>query len=291
VPFNYMEGDCKPKILPPDRSFSLFSWNICGLPGFAITSGGVLPCDYRIDAIIEKIVQNDADINCLCEVFDIKSAIYICMNIKQKGYIHFYFNMGPRRLGVSAGLLVASKYNIQSPEFSPFPQNSLFGISKYASKGVFAFDLESQGEHFARIFSTHLQHSEEATFPRVEEVEARQTQMRIIIDKIQAIREKCLVAITGDLNIDDTEYRQSSWQALFQKGDQLALHTWGGNAFCAQLTGRRVSGPRNLDHTMVLRGTAHSIQTSLVEAGFDPAVFKGSALSDHNGLFSRITLM
>ena len=115
--------------------------------------------------------------------------------------------------------------------------------------------------------------------------------MQIIVDKVNTVRDRCIV-VTGDLNLDDGEYRNSSWQARFQKGDQFgdALKTWGGDEFCAQLVGKRVSGPLNLDHTMVLNGTACSIETNLVETGYDPAVFKEGVLSDHGGLFSKITV-
>jgi hypothetical protein len=41
---------------------------------------------------------------------------------------------------------------------------------------------------------------------------------------------------------------------------------------------------------MVLKKTACSIETTLVETGFDPAIFKTDALSDHNGLFSKIVI-
>lgn len=289
-PFIHVQGSEEPKSLPADRSFSLLSWNICCVgAGYSISDGGVLPWSFRIDGVIEKIVEKDADVNCLYETFDSKSAFYICEQLKQRGYNHFYFNIGPKAVGVSSGILIASKYKIHNPEFSPYPQDSLVGRTKNAAKGVFSFNLMSRGEHFARIYSTHLQHSEEPQFPTAEEVEARRKQMQIVVGKVNTIRDRCVV-VTGDLNLDDEEYRNSSWQARFQKGDQFGdgLKTWGGDEFCARLVDKRVSGSLNLDHTMVLNGTARAIETSLVETGYDPAVFKEGVLSDHGGLFSKI---
>lgn len=231
-------------------------------------------------------------VNCLYETFDVNAAFHICEQLKQRGYNDFYFNIGPKAVGVSSGILIGSKYKIHNPAFSPFPQDSLVGRTKNAAKGVFSFDLQGRrGENFARIYATHLQHSEEPAFPTAEEVEARRKQMQIIVDKIDVVRDRCIV-VTGDLNLDDEEYRDSSWQDRFQKGDPFGdgLKTWGGDEFCARLVGKRVSGPLNLDHTMVLNGTAHSIETSLVETGYDPAVFKEGVLSDHDGLFSTITV-
>ena len=287
-PFIYVQGPGTSKILPPDRSFSLLSWNICCVgAGYPISDGGVTPWCSRVDKVIEKIVEKDADINCLYETFDSKSAFYLSEKLKEKGYNHIYLNIGPKAIGVSSGIMVASKYKITQPEFSLFPKSSLVGRTKNAAKGTFSFDLESQGASFARIYSTHLQHSEEPEFPTEEEVLARAQQMQIILDKALQIKDRCVV-ITGDLNLDDHEYENSSWKDLFQKQIDPSAKTWGGDSFCAKLVGKRVSGPLNLDHTMVLNGSAKSLETTLVETGYDPEVFKEDALSDHEGLFSKI---
>lgn len=289
-PFIYVHGDAQDKTLPLDGSFSLLSWNICCVcAGYSISDGGVVPWEQRIDAIIDKILDTNADVNCLYETFDAKSAFYIAERLKQKGYNHIYFNIGPRAIGVSSGILIASKYKIAGVEFTPFPQDALVGRTKNASKGIFAFDLESCGESFARIHSTHLQHSEESLFPTEEEVEARKKEMQIMMDKVCAVRDRCIV-VTGDLNLDDDEYNSSSWQHYFQKGDAYydPDRTWGGNEFFALLKGERVSGPLNLDHTMILNGTARSISTSLVRTGFNAAMYQPEALSDHEGLLSII---
>jgi hypothetical protein len=66
--------------------------------------------------------------------------------------------------------------------------------------------------------------------------------------------------------------------------------TWGGDGYCASLMGKKASNPLNLDHTMVVKGTAEGIYTYLVPTGFDGNVFNQDALSDHHGLFSTITL-
>jgi hypothetical protein len=113
--------------------------------------------------------------------------------------------------------------------------------------------------------------------------------MEIVVDRVRAGSDTCTV-VTGDLNLDDDEYRASPWRHLFQKGDryQDPSRTWGGDAFCANLVGKRVSGPLNLDHTMLVAGTGRGIETSLVDPGYDGWRFTAGALSDHGALLSRI---
>lgn len=291
-PFLYVKGEAEDKQLSADGTFSLLSWNICCVgAGYSITDGGVTPWTFRIDSICDKIVEKDADVNCLYETFDTHSAFYLCEKLKKKGYSHFYFNIGPKAVGVSSGIFIASKFAIDMPEFTLFPLDSLVGRTKNAAKGVFAFDLQSKGKNFARLHATHLQHSEECSCSTEEEVTARRKQMDIVVNKIDRVRGKCVV-LTGDLNLDDHEYNASTWKDRFQKGDLYRDpdRTWGGNAFCARIAGYRVSQGLNLDHTMVVAGTARSIQTSLVKTGFDPEKYQREALSDHAGLFSKITV-
>ncbi len=289
TPYVHMQEATEKKILPADRSFSLLSWNICCVnAGFSITDAGVMHWSYRIDDIIKKVAEKDADVNCLTEVFDINTAYYLCEKLKTKGYSDFYFNIGANPIGISSGIFIASKYSIKNPEFTRFPLHSLVGRTKAAAKGVFAFDLESQGEHFVRVHSTHLQHSEEPEFPTVEEVEARRIQMQIIIDKVNGVRDRCAI-LTGDLNLDDEEYKRCFWQHLFERMDfGDSDKTWGGDAFCSSIVERLlISGPLNLDYTLITPGTAHPVENSLVITGFDGTEFKKEALSDHAGLFSR----
>lgn len=272
------------------NSFSLFSWNVCCVgAGYPITDGGVVPWADRIDAIIHKIAEKNADVNCLYELFDANAAFLLCEKLKEHGYSHFYLNIGPQATGVSSGILIASKYKMKNPEFCPFSQDMLIGRTKYAAKGVFSFDLEGDGGLFARIYSTHLQHSEEPEFPTSDEIEARRRQMELIVEKINGVRDRCIV-LTGDLNLDDREYASSLWHKQFQKGDDFVGKTWGGDGFCARLMDKRVSGPLNLDHTMILKGSARSIRTTLIETGFDPEIYQEGALSDHAGLLSEIVV-
>jgi exonuclease III len=290
-PFVYLKGNAEEKKLSKDKSFNLLSWNICGINGgYCISDGGVVPWSERIDKIIEKILSTDSDVICLNEVFDIKTGYYLFKKLKDK-YSHFYFNIGPRAIGVNSGLMVACKYQVGDPKFISYPKEFLVDRTKSSEKGVFSFDLIDRNNNFARIFSTHLQHSEEPSFSTQEEKIARKKEMELIIEKIKEIKNKAII-LTGDLNLDDDEYKISSWSKNFLKKVifQHPLYTWGGDSFCAKMVGKRVSSSLNLDHTLIVKNTASNIKSSLIETGYIASKFQKEALSDHLGLFSTINI-
>ncbi len=272
------------------REFTLFSWNVCCVAGgYAITDGGVTPWKERIEQIAQKIIEKKADVNCLYELFDLKAALYLKERLKQAGYTHFVYNVGPQGFGVSSGMMVASKYEIDQIAFDPFPQETLVGRTKWCQKGVLSFDLCGGSQSFARVFSTHLQHSEIPTSPTEEEERARHQQMQIVLEKMEKVRDRCLI-LTGDLNLEKREYQSSGWQSRFVKDGSLTGKSWGGDAFCAHLVGKPESPPLNLDYTLLWQGTAQKITSTLVETGYLASEYRQEALSDHEGIFSVIHL-
>ncbi|NNM43539.1 MAG: hypothetical protein HKM07_04285 [Chlamydiae bacterium] len=291
-PFLYYKGQAEEKVMKDDQ-FSHLSWNVCFVcGGYSISDGGVTPWPERIEAVTDQIYAEDADVVCLYEVFDTKSGLQLYEKLKDN-YAHFYFNIGPKAVGVSSGIFVASKYKIVDPEFSAFPQEALVGRTKHAAKGVFDFSIQSQGRNFSRIFATHLQHSEQCDFPTAEEVAARKMELDIIMKRIDAVRDKSLaLVLTGDLNLDEKELAAFPWSAHFIRDTSLVgKPTWGGDGFCATMVGKKVSPPLTLDYTLVKKGTAQEIFSSLVETDFDGKVYRESALSDHSGIKSSIEVV
>lgn len=283
-PFLFLKGDGEIKSLEGNQ-FSLLSWNVCCVPGgYPISDGGVLPWADRIGDIAQKIREEKTDVIALYEVFDLSAGFQLYEALKSD-FPFFYFNIGPRAIGASSGMFVASRFEIENPTFMAFPKEMLVGRTKNSEKGVFSFDLSDHGAVFATIFSTHLQHSEECEFPTKEEVVARKQEMEMIMGKVDQIKDRCLI-LTGDLNLDEKEFENSAWSSTFLR--ERTMPTWLGDQFCAQLVGKRPSGPLLYDYALVRNGT---VETQLVKTGYDPTKFKQEALSDHEGLFSRITLI
>lgn len=289
-PFLYFHNSSAiDKQLNVEGNFSLLSWNVCCVPGgYCISDGGVVPWERRVDAILEKINETGADVNCLYETFDTTSAHYIAKKLSENGYGYVYYNIGAQALGVSSGMLVASKYPISRAQFHAFPKETLVGRTKAAAKGVFSFELQSNGSSFARVFSTHLQHSEIPAEPTAEEIRARSSQMQIILRLMENNEEQLCSILTGDLNMDISEYSENQWDRSFQRDADFDHNTWAGDEYSARLMQKAISGELTLDHTALYRGTGVSIDTGLLDPLYDPSQYRSSALSDHAGLISQI---
>ena len=118
-PYIYLTGEAEEKQLT-DPSISLLSWNLCCVSGgYSITDGGVLPWPSRINQLISALRSQDADVICLYEIFDIQTALRLVKELKNI-YSHFYFNIGPKSIGLSSGLCVASKIKLVDLEFIRF---------------------------------------------------------------------------------------------------------------------------------------------------------------------------
>jgi endonuclease/exonuclease/phosphatase family metal-dependent hydrolase len=160
----------------------------------------------------------------------------------------------------------------------------LVGRTKFCEKGVFSCNIENDKKERVYIFSTHLQHSEECDFPTDEEKVARMRQMELIQKKVDAVKDRGLVVLTGDMNCDDAEFDRSIWKNS-KRVRFLDSKTWGGDQFCAELVKKRISGPLNLDYTCIADGPFQGdIQTTLIKTGFSGAEFRKEAFSDHEAL-------
>lgn len=267
------------------RHFSLLSWNVCCAPGgYSITDGGVLPWKSRLEGLAQAIIEADADVVCLSEVFDIQTAHALIDSLETR-YAHFYYHMGSHALGPSSGLFVASKLATRCPRFLPFPVEFLEGRAKFCKKGVFCFEIESQGKTVAQILSTHLQHSEKPSEPTLNELEARKKEMDMIVEQM-VVSEELVTILTGDLNLDENELGKSSWKGLFERGQVAAGFTWGGDVCSASFLGKSPSVACTLDYTLALKKRGLELHTTLIEDNFEAAAFHVDALSDHKALYS-----
>jgi endonuclease/exonuclease/phosphatase family metal-dependent hydrolase len=287
-PFLYFKGDAEEKKWE-GTTLSLLSWNLCCVSGgYSITDGGVLPWHFRFKQCAQAIREQNADILCLYEIFDIQTALGLYEALK-KEYSHFYFNIGPHAIGLSSGLFIASKLPVEQAEFVPFPKAHFDGRAKHCKKGFFSFELLHGDMNFVRIYATHLQHSECPENPTEGELKAREQEMGLIVAHMKHYQDQtCL--LTGDLNLEEKEMHAARWSQYFDHGSIEGCGcTWGGDAFCSMLLGKPVSPPLNLDHTLMTKRSKAILKTFYVDTGFEGDAFNASALSDHKGLLSIVS--
>src|SRR3989344_6617069 len=299
-PYIYLERTGKGKTLPEDKKITLVSHNQCYMPaGYCITDGQVTPASdkERMNANLQKIKALNPDIVCLYEVPDICDAEYISSQLPE--YPFLIPVAGVRTIGPSSMMYVASKYEIakDSIEFVSFVKGTeLTGRAQYSEKGVLSFDIISQGSKapIATIISTHLQHSEIPANPENDDRKARAVQMNKITNQIKAkIEQNGAVIFTGDLNQEESELNafldqhQIHW--LRRDPAVQGTSTWGGDKWCADLMGKPSSGPLTLDYTLIA-GKATAISTRIIGTGYSGLEFRPAATSDHDLLFSTITV-
>ena len=293
-PYIYIEKEGFAKVLPENRQFTLVSHNQCYMTaGYSISDGQVTPPSdkERMDANIQKVKDLNPDVICLYEVPDICDADYIASKLPEYPFIIPV--AGPRAIGPSSMMFAASKYQIveDSIEFVPFTKgDEVTGRAQHSEKGFLSFDLISDASKnpFATVISTHLQHSEIPTAPDAEELASRKKQLDKIAKKIDDKSEQTVI-LTGDLNLEEHELKPflEKWK---RDGEIEGQPTWNGDEWCAKLMGKAPSDPLVLDYTLIA-GKEAEISTKIKKMkGYSSPEFKPKALSDHNLLFSTITL-
>ncbi len=296
----YVEKAKKGKKLPEDKKITLVSHNQCYMPaGYSITDGQVMPASgkERMNSNVQMIKELNPDIACLYEVPDICDACYLSSLLSEYPFIIPI--AGVRAIGPSSMMYIASKYEIvgSSIEFVPFMKGTeLTGRAQFSEKGFLSFDIKSQGEKtpFATVISTHLQHSEIPAKPEDREKIARTMQMNKIAKQIQKkVAQGHNVIFTGDLNQEEEELNtfldrhQINW--LRRDASVQGKTTWGGDQWCAELMSKLSSGSLVLDYTFIA-GKATAISTRVIETGYSGLEFRPEATSDHDLLFSTITV-
>lgn len=294
TPFVFYQGKASPKVLPSNQTFSLLSWNVCGVgAGYTITDGGVLPREYRLDSIVSEMEKVNADVVCLYEVFDVVTGQYFVDKLKKKknGYNHFYWNIGaaPGGIGCTSALLVASKYEVDNPQFIPFSKDTLVGRTKWAEKGLFAFDLKSGGNKFITCICTHPQQSEMPSHHTQEEETGRAAQFQVIADIAKQVVGPLVIA--GDFNAEKDEIEKNPYfKTNMTEGHVNKVGpTWGGDELCATWEGKQVSKAQDIDHVYE-QGVKGLVTTIPFDTHFNAKVFKEEAISDHWALHSLVTL-
>jgi len=282
LPEPFVHTQHVPEVPRLDRKrFSLFFGNVAALTsGHVYTNAGVAPFSERVEKIAQVVDEKKVDVACFCELMDFSGCKSLEKELAKRGFREFYYTIGANAF-VSSGLFVASKYKLASPEFTSFSDYS--GRACFSNKGVFSFDVVGADEsRVARVHVTHPQHSEESSYPTMQELAVRQGQFDCIETIVEKSGKGCQIVV-GDFNRENQELKNAKWKLNWDQGGCSEEPTWDGDDKCAEWTLQRASSPQRLDVAMVRKGTGE-IKTEIIPVGYDPRKYLSTALSDHKWL-------
>ena len=137
--------ECQPVTVDP-KIKKIISWNVQELWWHCYRG-------HKINNIVQYLIQSDADVLCLQEVFELSSLHKIIYNVDiYKKFPYFLTgNLGHRFvIGETSGLLVLSKYPITFQTFRQLPVSVWPDI--FAAKGALSFTVADHN-----FMTTHLQ--------------------------------------------------------------------------------------------------------------------------------------
>ena len=102
--------------------------------------------------------SSDVDILCLQEAFDVDNIQSILIpSLQERGYWIALAGKRKSVIGMTAGLMIASKFPILRSAFLPY--NNSVSVDAYAKKGVLVLELEIEPGYTIIVANTHLQGS------------------------------------------------------------------------------------------------------------------------------------
>lgn len=110
----------------------------------------------RAREIVESITkeENGPDVICFQEAFHIDGTQLLCDGIKEK-YPHIIHSIAPHGMGLSSGLIIASKYPMREVTFRRF--TNLLGPERLSTRGLLGVSLDLGNGRYATVYNVHTQ--------------------------------------------------------------------------------------------------------------------------------------
>ncbi len=261
----HVSGNLPEQSLPGE--VKVMTWNVCGLSGgMHYQLGGLIPWRKRVDRIIEKIQEQDADVVVLEEVFDADLAEIIIARLKNQ-YAHFYIHLNPNLLGLPSGGMAFTKgaCNVKTHDF----HNNDWMITR----GFVSLDLKrsaQEADPFIRIIGTHMYqgYGAKGHAKRQEQFEQIRTQA-----------SEMPTVVMGDFNMERDQ--MPAWLNNSYTGSDITCT----NVFTGKWTGKKQPNEEIIDN-IATAGNVDASKCQLID------VFEGyrtkEALSDHQPLVTTV---
>lgn len=298
-PFIFLKSETPAKT--GSDGFTVLTLNTCFVTGdHPYLFGGVmLPWQKRVSQLAEKIVSTNADVVCLQEMHA-QDATYALYEALKSDYTYFYGAIGPRPLGFSletlglpSGLFVASKYPIETPQFTLYTVSGL-----PMNWGFFDFVVTDGSMSIGHVYTTHMQ---SLNYPQFQQIRA--AQLTQVLGKMESDSQQQSAIpyfLCGDLNIPygAKEPGELLIQAHFYDDYNKEMQSVNeNNRTCTDyITNHHFSQTKDskeidpnfqiLDYALLLKSPDHTISTTLVP--MNDLTKPEEAVTDHNGLLTVI---
>ena len=294
APFIFLKGRGKKR--EKGSMVTILSGNVLFMPDlFTYFFGGVSSWVQRVDALASLFIEKGADVICLQEVHDGESAYQLYDRLKND-YAYFHMNIGTdhavlnsEELSLNSGLFIASKLPIEDPDFKKY---DVEGMQKGIHKGYFYGVLQSKQTPLCYLISTHLNPFENEVATRVRETEAQE-----VVAKIKEMRTIYPLPslLVGDLNINwgSQEWKNSILsQTFFDVYEEKAFtctDTFNDLVWTIPKERDKVVKEGHIcDYALVDRESSLKMRSTICP--FYLLEKPTEALSDHQGIFTEITL-
>lgn len=209
--FTHIQGSAPEKILVNGEA-KVMTWNIRGHGGgLHYSEGGVIHWQSRIDRIVENILEEEADVIVLQEVFDV--ALVEALFRKLEGsYCHFYTHLGSATWDHDSGRMVIARCAVH--DFT----NTDFVECDNKSRGFETLEIKMSPDAeapCARIIGTQLT-------PGRNNGEVRMAQVAQIIDTLASEKLVMPTLFVGSLNMDRDSVDEGAYLSQYLYHSYLA---------------------------------------------------------------------
>lgn len=208
--YTHVGGNAAEKVLEHGKA-KLMTWNICGIL-MSPDHGGIRHPYSRLDAIVQKIVQEDADVVVLQEIYDTEVGERLVEKLKDR-YAHFFMHLGKNTWGSVGGVMILSKC-----AYTSFTNESFLNNSWTLNRTFATLEIKKSPNDTspcARIIGTHLIHTSN---------EDRFEQLAQIKESLKKKEKSFLpTVLLGDLNLEKEDPEQG------KRLDPDFIHAYQGN--------------------------------------------------------------
>lgn len=214
-----------PRLLSPSK-LKICTYNTALMPEFIAARNEIPPTSERVEVIAQALQKRNDDIVCMQEAFHADASLELSRRLTN--YPYQILDVANQRLGLSSGLMIASKYPLENIKFWRHPESS--GLEQRTNKGLLAATVRLSAHKMAYIFNTHLHGGAPpplgGKYYRRKQLKQIRKLVPTYVEEHQKKQKNTVVGVflCGDMNIgpDDrkfTKNRNPEWRKKFFRGE------------------------------------------------------------------------